>query len=252
MTTLFLFAHQDDEAGVFHEIASTIARGERAVVIYLTNGAWKTVTPERRNGESLKVLQRLGVPAADIHFLGTELTIPSSALPDYFEVAWTALVARVNATEGVTRLVLHALEGGHQDHDAGHVLGVVLASRLDLLGATSQFPLYRAPGGRVLVTWAKPLAANGPVSRTPIPAAARAKYMGLLRHYSSQPTTLIKIGPLVAWDYLRDGHQKLQPVSIARLTERPNSGDMLYELWKLYDYEKFRRNADAFIAQHLK
>ncbi len=248
MTTLFLFAHQDDEFGVFHEISSTQARGERAVCIYLTNGAWKSVTPEIRNAESLKVLQRLGVPKADIHFLGTEIGIADGTLADNFQKCWSALLRRVADTGEVTRIIMHAYEGGHHDHDAAHILGVALARHLNVFDASRQFPLYRAPGGRLIVTYAEPMDSNGPVSRTRIPLAKRLQYLMYLPFYRSQTTTIIKIGPLMAWDFIRDGCQKLQPLSVSRTSERPRPGELLYETWKLYDYEKFSRNTAYFMT----
>ncbi len=248
VTTAFLFAHQDDEFGVFHELTATLARGERAVCIYLTNGAWKQVRPETRNAESAEVLSRLGVAASDVHFLGTEIGIADGTLAGNFTKCFEALTRRVAESGGADRVVTHAYEGGHNDHDAGHVLGVMLAQHLNVLDASWQFPLYRAPGGRLIATWAAPLDANGPVMRSQIPWARRLTYLGYLRFYASQPTTIIKIGPLMAWDYFSDGHQKLQPLSLARIGERPRPGELLYETWKLYSYEKFRRDVDAFIA----
>jgi N-acetylglucosamine malate deacetylase 1 len=248
VTTLFLFAHQDDEFGVFHEISSTLARGERAVCMYLTNGAWKQVTPGRRNAESANVLARIGVPPSDSHFLGTDLVIPDSQLADNFSKCFDGVVKRIEKLGGVDRIVMHAWEGGHHDHDAGHLIGAALAAKLNILDKCRQFPLYRAPGGRLIVTWAAPLEENGPVTRSQIPWAQRLRYLAFLRFYSSQLTTIVKIGPLMAWDYLTDGCQKLQPVSLERLRERPKSGELLYETWKLYSYDKFSHNAEAFIA----
>jgi N-acetylglucosamine malate deacetylase 1 len=249
VTTLFLFAHQDDEFGAFHEITSTLAGGERAVCMYLTNGAWKDVTPEIRNAETSEVLRRVGVAAGDVHFLGTEFGIPGSALPDNLEKCWDALVARGAQIGGIDRVIMHAWEGGHHDHDAVHLLGVALAQKLNVLEASRQFPLYRAPGGRLLVTYGAPLDANGPVTRSRIPWAKRFQYISYLRFYRSQMTTVVKVGPLIAWDYLFGGEQKLQPVSLHRLVERPAEGLLLYEVWKLYSFDKFSRNAAAFVAK---
>jgi N-acetylglucosamine malate deacetylase 1 len=249
VTTLFLFAHQDDEFGVFHEIAETLARGERAVCIYLTNGAWKKVTPEIRNAESLQVLQRVGVPASDIHFLGTEIGIADSTLANNFQKSWDALLKLSADIGGVTRVVMHAYEGGHHDHDAGHVLGLTLAKQLNVFDTSRQFPLYRGPGGRFVVTYAVPMESNGPVNRARIPWGKRLQYLMYLRFYRSQVTTIVKIGPLMARDFISDGCQKLQPLSLSRVLERPRPGELLYETWKLYDYEKFSRNTAAFLAK---
>lgn len=250
MVSLFLFAHQDDEFGVFHEIATTIARGERAVCVYLTNGAWRDVSPARRNAESTEVLRRLGIPNHEIHFLGTDIGIPGSALVESLDRCWDALILRVAQIGKIDRVIMHAWEGGHHDHDAAHLLGVAIAARCHVVEASRQFPLYRAPGGRFRVAFAAPLPANGLVSRSPIPWATRFANLARLRFYRSQLRTLVKLMPWMALDYLTDGCQKLQPVSLSRITEPPNSGPMLYETWKLYTSERFNWHAAAFIAGH--
>jgi hypothetical protein len=129
-----------------------------------------------------------------------------------------------------------------------HVLGVALAQHMNVFDSSQQFPLYRAPGGRLIVTYAVPMESNGPVSRTRIPLLKRFQYLMYLRFYRSQVTTIVKIGPLMAWDFISDGCQKLQPLSLTRIAERPRPGELLYETWKLYDYEKFSRNTAAFAA----
>ena len=250
-TTLFLFAHQDDELGVMSEIEETRARGERAVCAYLTNGAWAGVGEARRNAESTVVLAALGVGSSDIAFIGSTQAIPDGRLVEHLERAMAALDSLIGEIGDVGRIVMHAWEGGHHDHDATHLVGLAAAVRHDLLARCRQFPLYRGPTGRIFSTFAKPLAANGVVERRRIPWASRLGYWLLLRHYRSQWKVMARLAPLLAWDYLADGCQKLQAVSLVRAGLPPNNGVMLYEIWRLYSYVEFRRYATPFIVGHL-
>ena len=43
---------------------------------------------------------------------------------------------------------MHAWEGGHQDHDAVHIVGVRSAQRCGVLASSRQFPLYRRADNR--------------------------------------------------------------------------------------------------------
>lgn len=255
MTTLFLFAHQDDEIGVFHELAEAKRRGERVMCAYLTNGAWAGVTAERRNAESLKSLTALGVTASEIALLGTTLAIPDGRLIENLERATDGLIQLVEQQRAdgntIDRIIMHAWEGGHHDHDAVHLLGVALACRYGLLNVSRQYPLYRRLDGHTSMAFAAPLAANGPVEQHAIPAAHRLAYVRLLANYRSQTRVIVKLLPHIARNYTLDGTQKLQPISVARLRADPNTPPMLYEIWKLYSYADFRRYTNAFLDRQL-
>ena len=69
---LFLFAHQDDEYGVFPVLEKLVAQGEAVSVVYLTSGTLDGQPSERRNQESIGVLGRIGVTERNIHFAGTD------------------------------------------------------------------------------------------------------------------------------------------------------------------------------------
>lgn len=251
MTTVFIFAHQDDDFGVFHEIADAVARKERVVCIYLTNGAWAGVTPQQRNAESLAVLTRLGVNTDDIKFLGTELDIPDGALVENLDRCWDKLLSEIAALDGVTRIIVPAWEGGHHDHDAAHLVGLALARYLDVLEQSRQYPFYRAPALRFWLSFTAPLEANGKVISRPLGWRERLDYLLLLRHYRSQGPVILKLAPQLAWSYLTKGAQMLQRLNPQRALEAPMERPLLYETWGLCTYEHFRACADPFIARHI-
>lgn len=251
MTTLILLAHQDDELGIMSEIEAALARGDRVVCAYLTSGAFAGVSAERRNGESRAALSALGVPLGDIRFVGGESGIGDGQLVERLDAALAAVIRLADEIGDIDRIFLHAWEGGHQDHDAVHLVGLALARARGILAETRQFPLYRSPGVDGQIAFKAPLAANGPVERHRIPVLARLRYLLALRHYPSQLRVMARLAPRFVWDFIVDGCQKLQPVSAGRVSERPNEGTMLYEQWGLYTYERFRQAAMRFVEARL-
>jgi LmbE family N-acetylglucosaminyl deacetylase len=245
---LFLFAHQDDEFGVFHLIDECGRRGQRPVCAYLTRGV--NGLGARRNEESRRVLARLGVAAGDIRFAGDELGIDDATLPESLAAAGDWIAGWVASFARVDRIFVTAWEGGHHDHDALHALTVEISRRLGLLPAVRQFALYnrfRCPGPlfRVLA----PLASNGPVESAQIPLGRRLAHLRLCLQYPSQATTWIGLFPFVLLHYVLSGRQSVQGASPARLDERPHGGTLYYEHRRFYRWEQMRDNLRAWRAR---
>ena len=111
---IFIFAHPDDEFGVFALLESAIYRGNRAISIYLTNGAYKNQSSLIRNQESIKVLEKIGVPLHDIHFTGYQLGIEDGLLVDHLDLAYGEMVEILKTSGEIIGLHIPAWEGGHQ------------------------------------------------------------------------------------------------------------------------------------------
>jgi LmbE family N-acetylglucosaminyl deacetylase len=248
--TVFLFAHQDDEVGVFPYIEQALAAGLPVWCIYLTDGAYGGQSGLRRVDESRGVLERLGVDERATIFLGSEMQVPDGSLVDHLPHAHERLSAALDKIGAVGRLVFHAWEGGHQDHDAVHILGLAAARRLNLLDRSYQFPLYRASGTPFLpYALFAPLPQNGPVIVTRVVPRDRWRYLGLTTRYRSQAKTLIALYPMLFSHELTDGCRRLQPVSPGRSKSRPHGGPLLYERRGRFSFEAFRTAADEFVAQ---
>lgn len=244
---LFLFAHQDDEFGVFQRIADCRARGLRVACAYLTDGATAAASASQRNAESLAVLARLGVDSADITFAGAQLGIGDACLPRHLPAAAQWLRGWLDRFASLDSLHVTAWEGGHHDHDALHALAVTIAGERGLLARTFQYSLYQGAGlpgplFRVLA----PLPQNGHVSNSPIAWAARGRYLGHCLSYPSQRATWIGLFPFVLLHYLLRGVQTLQPVSTARLRERPHGGPLYYEKRKFFTWEQMAQAIAAW------
>ena len=249
-SALFLFAHQDDEFGVFERIAACRRQGLRVVCAYLTDGQTATSSAATRNAESLAALTKLGVAAEDVHFAGQSLGIGDARLPLHMDAAGHWIGAWIDRHFPIDALHVTAWEGGHHDHDALHALTTVLAAQRGLLARTWQFSLYQASGlpgplFRVLA----PLPANGPVTRTPIGWSARRHYLRLCLSYPSQRMTWVGLFPMVLLHYLLHGAQTLQPVALARLAERPHAGPLYYEKRRFFTWERLNEAVATWQAR---
>lgn len=244
---LFLFAHQDDEFGVFQRILDCRRRGLRVACAYLTDGATASASSAARNAESRAVLARLGVDAADIAFAGEQLGIGDARLPLHLAPAAVWLDGWLARFGAIDSLHVTAWEGGHHDHDALHALAVHAARRHGLLARTFQYSLYHAKGlpgplFRVL----SPLPENGPATDTRIAWRDRLRFLRLCLSYPSQRTTWIGLFPFVAMHYLISGVQSLQTVSFERIGLRPHPGALYYEKRNFFSWDEMARLLSAW------
>lgn len=248
----FLFAHQDDEFGVYSLIEDTARQRHRPVCAYLTSGSADGCVAPLRNAESIQVLSRLGVRRDDIHFIGTKFNIPDGRLIEHLEPVYMIVCDHLARHLPLAAIYIPAWEGGHQDHDATHLIGLAAALKLQNLAKVYQFPLYHGRGlpSRALRVLA-PLVANGPVTATPIPWRQRLRHLGLFMRYPSQLRVWAILFPLMLVDYFCHGVQRLQPVDLERSRLRPHPGSLLYERRTALRHEEFMAIAWPFIEKYL-
>lgn len=226
---LFLFAHQDDEYGVYPLLEYLVASNAEVTIVYLTSGTMDGSPSPRRNQESLHVLTRIGVAPEQVHFLGGAENFPDGKLYEHTEQACTALLNTLQS-KAPKRIFTPAWEGGHQDHDACNIIACFLASRFSCLDSSRQFPLYQGQGlpGIFWHTFT-PLIENGNAESTPMSWRQRLRYLGYCLHYRSQWTTWVGLYPMYALRLFTSGRQYLQPLSLERLSHAPHAGTCLYE-----------------------
>ncbi|QWD72746.1 PIG-L deacetylase family protein [Polynucleobacter sp. UB-Raua-W9] len=239
--TLFLFAHQDDEFGVFQKIIDEIAKGRNVYCAYFTTGAYEGDVAERRNLESVRVLSDLGVRLENIIFVGEMLTIPDGRLIDNLIKGRDWLFSWLETYEDVN-IYLPAWEGGHHDHDSLHAIGVVVAKKLGIMHFIWQYPLYNAykcpnPFFRVL----SPLQLNGEVVNQSISFVNRLRFLRYIFWYPSQLKTWIGLFPFMLFNYVFSGKQKLQKISDVRIHQRPHEGNLYYERRNFSTWEKMSK-----------
>ncbi|MEH6588911.1 MAG: PIG-L family deacetylase [Halioglobus sp.] len=245
---IYLLAHQDDEFALLQSIRESQASG--AAIVYTTNGLQPGVEPITRNNESLKVLAAIGVTPSDVHFLGGEYGFNDGSLHQHLPEAWNALLALTERLgDTITSVYMPAWEAGHQDHDVTHALGICLARHFGCLENSRQISLYHGYG----LPWKlyrvqSPLPANGQLFPLSIPWKARLVFLGLFRHYRSQWLTWLALYPYVFFHLVTRGKELLQPISVARLSEKPHPGKALYEKRQVCEEAKILQSIRQFLS----
>lgn len=229
-SSLFLFAHQDDEFGVMHQIEKEIKSGVTVYCVYATTGVAFNEEPKIRNEESRKVLTTLGVNPSHILFMGEALGISDGNVSTCELMFSKWLLSWVQKCQSLTTVYMPAWEGGHTDHDALHAVTIETISNYCPEITLWQFPLYNSEGlkwgfFRVLA----PLHANGHVHYENIPWVVRWRYLRLCLIYKSQLKSWLGLFPFVLWHYLFKGWQSLQMTSLNRIKERPHNGQLYSE-----------------------
>lgn len=238
-----VFAHQDDEFAVYPLIEQAVAEGREVECVYLTDGQTHYASSARRNLESLLVLQRLGVSADRVHFVGERLGIQDGQLAQNLLKAagwlhgWldqrlpSSLESTYQANGNHTVwLVVPAWEGGHPDHDLIHALVCAWAVSRKCTEGVAQFALYN--GWRCGGAWFRlmtPLPENGPISQVKVAPRQAIRYLTLALCYPSQWRSWLGLWPLFFFHHLRGRGQFLQPVNAERLVQPPHEGRLYYE-----------------------
>lgn len=248
----FLFAHPDDEFAVTALIKDHCLAGDRVECVYLTNGAFAGQPSAPRLRETLRALARLRVPAEHTHFVGEAKGFSDGALCESLEPALQALLELSAASGCPDQLYCPAWEGGHQDHDALHLLALAFASRCVPSPRLRQYSLYTGDG--LIGPWFRlltPLAANGPAEERIASLADRIEQLRTGMSYPSQWRTWLGLFPFLVWHVLTDGRFRVQAVNPRRVLEAPHSGAPLYERRGFMNYTAFRAAADPFIRDRI-
>jgi len=251
-TSLFIFAHQDDESGVFCELHRLVSRGDNVIIVYLTSGNSSGGPSSIRDCESILVLTKLGIQKKNIYFLGAELGIPDGSLSKHMTSAFQAMMVLLNKTTLPESVYFLAWEGGHQDHDAVHIIGLAIGRQLDILEQCFQFPLYT--GFRltsILFSVFSPIPENGKAQLSYIPWKLRFKFIGYCLSYPSQKKTWLGLFLFFLFHYIFKGTQILQPVSHTRITQKPHSGSLLYERRGVYTYREFADDSSEILNKYI-
>jgi LmbE family N-acetylglucosaminyl deacetylase len=243
MHALFVFAHQDDEIAAAARIGYLVRSGAAITCVYLTDGEGRRASSAVRDEESRRVLAHLGVDLARVHFAGSQERLPDGALVEHLDRALALLEVRV--TEPVDEVWCLAWEGGHQDHDASHLVAVAFAARRGLLGRTFELPLYRRHPLLTFQTLA-PLHIGKPWSARRLGVREALRILALCRFYRSQRKTWLGLLPTALVRLLTERCEWTRAVDVTRLGQRPHKGPLLYEKRFGVPWETFERHARVF------
>lgn len=225
---LVFFGHPDDEFAVFPWLTRGVKDGQDVHCFWLTDGGWGGQDVVRRRNESIRVLSAIGIPLRNMHFVGETLALRDGSLYRHLDVAIEHVIAWARGLPAVAEILLPAWEGGHHDHDAGHLLGLAVASEVGAVA--SQYSLYHGAG--LTGPWFRvlsPLPANGPARTIRTTVLQRAKCVLRCLQYRSQWKSFAGLLPFYVLRLLRTNAFVLQETSFARTAERPHEGALLYE-----------------------
>jgi LmbE family N-acetylglucosaminyl deacetylase len=251
-TVWFLFAHPDDEFAVTALIKDRCSAGDHVHCAYLTDGTFGGQTSAIRRKETLRVLSRLGVQLGRSHFIGESRGFADGKLCGSLEPAFEALLAMAAETGAPDATFCPAWEGGHQDHDALHLLALAVADELGVTVRLRQYPLYHGSGlvgplFRIL----SPLAANGPTEDRRSGGQDRIEQLRTAWSYPSQWRTWLGLFAPLAWHVATDGRFRVQAVDRRRVLEPPHANALLYERRGFMTYQEFRANTERFIESRI-
>ena len=219
-------------------------------VVYLTDGGAGRAAPEFRNAECIRALESLGVPSAEIIFLGSTSSVPDGLLFRHFSQVYSALEAECSTIASMGEIYALGWEGGNLDHDAAHVLAMAFAIARDRVHRAWQVPFYRAAGiGPPFYSLFAPLPANGPVSPLSLTRRESRLRLRLIRYFPSQWRSFVGLGPVILWHALVSPVLKLQPMTLRRLWERPTAGRLLYEQRSAVSFAEFGGCVTAFLRE---
>ena len=246
MHALFVFAHQDDEVAAAARITHLLRAGATITCVYLTNGEGRGAACAVRDEESRRALAHLGVDLARVHFVGSEERIPDGALVEHLDRALALLESRV--TEPVDEVWCLAWEGGHQDHDASHLVAVAFAARRGLLERTFEMPLYRVHRLFTFQTLAPLRVGRGWVGRH-IGVLEAMRFLALCRFYRSQLRSWFGLLPTAVVRLLVAPREWTRVVDVTRFDTKPHEGAMLYETRFGVPWDTFSRYAGPFLER---
>ena len=248
MHALFVFAHQDDEIAAAARIAYLLREGATISCVYLTDGEGRRASSRDRDDESRRALARLGVNLDRVHFIGSDFHIPDGALVEHLERALSLLEQRI--ADPVNEVWCLAWEGGHQDHDASHLVALAFAADRDLLDRCFEVPLYHGHGmrGAFFQTLA-PLPAGKPWTGRRVPVGEAMKLLALCRFYRTQRKTWLGLLPGAIARLVIGQREWTRRVDVARLAGPPHEGVLFYERRFGYRPETFERHARDFIER---
>lgn len=248
MHALFVFAHQDDEIAAAARIGHLVRAGATITCVYLTNGEGRGAPSAVRDEESRRVLARLGVDLGRVTFAGSQERIPDGALVEHLDRALELLESCV--TEPVDEVWCLAWEGGHQDHDASHLVAVAFAARRGLLKRTFELPLYRRHRLLTFQTLA-PLRIGKPWTARPIGLREALRILALCRFYPSQRKSWLGLLPTAILRLLTERCEWTRVVDVTRLARKPHEGLLLYEKRFGVSWPEFEKHAIPFLRPPL-
>jgi N-acetylglucosamine malate deacetylase 1 len=248
---LFVLAHQDDEYGAAPWIVDELRSGSAIACVYLTDGGSR-VEPAIRDRESLRALDSLGISGSSVFFARTPNgRVPDQHLAERALDGSKALEAWLSSNDfRPDRIYAPSYEGGHPDHDAAHVIAVFVAQRLGLNVEVWHFSLYNGCGcPKPFFAVLRQLPGAKQPRRSTLSLGPRLTLAFLCRFYPSQLKTWIGLFPGAFMERVLLRREAVARSDAARLSERPHSGELLYERMFGFRYADFARDIRPLVER---
>jgi LmbE family N-acetylglucosaminyl deacetylase len=185
-----------------------------------------------------------------VRFLGGAGGAPDGALAEHIA---SASAAGWSALEGVKidAIACPAWEGGHQDHDAAHLIAQSWARRLGV--GVWEYSLYHAHRAGLAPFRVMTLIEEEGEERatTSITWQDRIEGLATLISYPSQWRSMVGLYAPIATIYGLRQEMALRRAPAARVRNRPHAGALLYERRRKYSYAQFERATAAFREAHV-
>lgn len=219
---LYIFAHQDDESLIIAKMRSDARSGRIVHAIWITDGSG-TADPVLREAESRGVMKHIGVPDANIHFLGFKDRESWKSLPEVH----AAVLRIANAVQPV-EIVANAYEGGNIDHDVASLMGTLTAKAVPSVRAFFEFPLYNSWKGQYQVNKFIPHG-DAETLYTPLDAELGRLKMEVIEMYPTQAEIVDTLKLMIDKNTLKKYGEPYRPAPAHDYMQRPMQGALLYE-----------------------
>jgi len=244
----YLFAHQDDEFGVFIKLKEDIKKYD-TYIFYLTKGTNKKLNklkPTNRDKESLKTLVKIGLSKKNIFFLGREFQIDHNKLYLNLNFIFKKLMQKINIIGKPNMIISHSWEGGHEDHDACNLIARKFAHKFKILDKSFEFSLYNSYKSSFFYYRVfNPIKKGGKKYKTNL--RTRLFLIFLLFNYKSQIKTWIGLYPFIIYHYLFKGYNFIENLNSSLFIKRPHKNVLLYEKRKSCTFKKFNHKSKTFL-----
>jgi LmbE family N-acetylglucosaminyl deacetylase len=244
-SVLYLFAHEDDEIFALARMHQDVDAGRAVHAVWITNGAFEG-KPYKREEESRAVMALVGVPEANLRFLGFPDHDSCGYLPEIYDE-----VRKLRKSWSATRIVSPAYEGGNIDHDAAAFIAAMVVRTARVPVTHFEFPLYNHFDGRQRVNVF--LSNSGaPVEYLPLDGEAGRIVHAALKRYRSQHLILMLLEVTGHAKTLFERGEPFRRAATYDFTERPGREACGYEISGRHraSFAEWITAVDEFLASH--
>jgi LmbE family N-acetylglucosaminyl deacetylase len=244
----YLFAHQDDEFGIFVQIKKEVKKNE-LFIFYLTSGTDKKINKNilyHRDKESIKTLVSLGVKKKNIFFIGRKLGVKHNKLHLNARKVTLFLENFISNIHKPNLIYTHSWEGGHEDHDTCNLITRRIKKRFKIKNCF-QFSLYNSFNTSIIFFKVfNPIEKkNGKKVFASI--LERVYFIKLLFNYKSQIKIWIGMYPFIIFHYLTKGYNFIEKLNSSLKIERPHFGKLLYEKRNFCKFEILKKKTSFLL-----